>query len=396
MEEYIGYLKAEMRALSPYLEGGTIKSVYFGGGTPTMLPVRYLGEIIDEMSEGLGFRKGAMFTVEADPFSLSSSDAKDKLSSLKEMGANRISMGVQTFRNDVLGSIRREQGPSSVVTAFRNMRKQGFSNINLDMMHCLPGQGVSGWESDLLMASGMNPDSISSYQLRLSTPGMDRIYARNRQLFPSLKESILMRIVAREFLQEMGYDEVSTNYFYKSASDQPKKGSQTIGIGLASRSEINGIIYKNFPEKEQYYKSLSKGRVPLYFALPLSREQMMEKYIVRGLNSREGIDRKVFTRTFGTDISDAFSLKIRILGSLGMIEEDSRVIKPSYKGMVFGLEVSRFMHSPGVYEKTAGLFLRNQHVKKNYIRVMKRIKRSKLHGPALSVIKWLPYKMPSI
>lgn len=158
--EYIAALKAEMRQRADYLGGETVRTVYFGGGTPSSLPTGYIEDVADAIRAN--FRcQIEEFTVEMNP-----DDVTPRLlESVRKAGANRISMGIQSFNDDTLRLIRRRHTARQATEAYQMIRAAGFINVSIDLILALPGQTLASSAADIDAAIALHPDHISAYLL---------------------------------------------------------------------------------------------------------------------------------------------------------------------------------------------------------------------------------------
>lgn len=160
-KEYVDALCRELTARKEYIGGETVETVYLGGGTPSQLSDEDFGKIFDTIYKVYPVDGTAEITLEANPDDL----RPDYIRMLRTLPFNRVSIGVQTFRNSVLSLLNRRHTAEQAVEAFRNCREAGFANISIDLMYGLPGETVESWTADLEQALAMRPEHISAYHL---------------------------------------------------------------------------------------------------------------------------------------------------------------------------------------------------------------------------------------
>lgn len=168
-DDYVGALIAEIETTLPSVlqkiegESDVLTSVYFGGGTPTTLSARQLSAILDALRRTFGLSSDCEITVEANPGTVDEAE----LRALVEAGFNRLSLGVQSFDDDLLRSIGRTHTRDQALDAYANARRAGFSNIGIDLIFALPGQTVPHWHDTLETAMSIRPEHISLYELSI-------------------------------------------------------------------------------------------------------------------------------------------------------------------------------------------------------------------------------------
>ncbi|GAA5443557.1 heme chaperone HemW [Microbulbifer sp. NBRC 101763] len=217
-EEYVAQLRRDLLSQLPWVQGRKLQSIFFGGGTPSLFSANAIGEIVAMAAELVGFAEGIEITLEANPGTFEQA----KFNGYRRAGINRLSIGVQSFNSTQLHNLGRIHSGDEAAGALSMARRAGFDNINLDLMHGLPGQTEDEALEDLRRAVSLGPEHISWYQLTIepntafysappSTPGS--------QLIASIQSS------GREFLAAEGY----LRYEISAYS----------GRGLESRHNIN-------------------------------------------------------------------------------------------------------------------------------------------------------------
>ena len=207
MERYVERLKEEIRAAAEGLrENYQAATVFFGGGTPSILSGRLLCGVLEELYRQLPVEAGAEITVECNPGTLT----EEKLSAYRAAGVNRLSIGLQSADNRELKALGRIHTYEEFLESFELARRKGFRNLNVDLMSALPGQTREGWLSTLSRVAELGPEHISAYSLIIEegTP----FYEKYREgtpghaLLPNEDEDRLMYEDTKEFLREKGYE----------------------------------------------------------------------------------------------------------------------------------------------------------------------------------------------
>ena len=161
--DYIMGVKKELQLLAPRIENAKAGSLYFGGGTPSLLPLQYFREIVSAVKEQVLLSPYVEFTVEANR-----DLSRENLRGMVSLGVNRLSLGVQSMNDRLLRSMGRLHTAEEAREAFYLAREEGMENISIDLMHGLPGQTLDDWRTTLEAVIGLNPEHISVYGLNLN------------------------------------------------------------------------------------------------------------------------------------------------------------------------------------------------------------------------------------
>ena len=258
--EYERYTKALIKELKMYPKY-EYDTVYFGGGTPSLLPVEMTAEIMSN----IGYKENSEITLELNPNDMTA----EKLEDLRKTGINRLSIGIQSFQNHVLKFIGRLHSGEDAVRVFRDARKAGFENISIDLMFGIPNQSFEDLKKDLENILLLSPDNISIYSL---------IWEEGTVFWSKLKKGILSEM--DQDLEAEMYEEIidflkKNGYSHYEISNFSKKGrggihnlkywrnKEFIGVGLSAATYFNGKRYSNVRTFNKYYKSLEENALPI-------------------------------------------------------------------------------------------------------------------------------------
>ena len=216
-QKYIPALKREIQERrdffsSLYESDQRIKTLYIGGGTPSVLPPDTLQEAVSAIRETFKIAEEYEFTVEVNPDDIT----EDYATSLRKMGVNRVSMGVQSFKDSHLRWMRRRHDSETAINAYNILRKAGFTNISLDLIFGFPLMTVKDWEENLEKITDLNPEHISAYQMGIDpeTP-LERMEKAGDFSLPSQEESEEMYTLLQKKLKEGGYIQYEVSNFCK-------------------------------------------------------------------------------------------------------------------------------------------------------------------------------------
>ncbi len=266
VRQYLAALAQEVELVRPLLESRNVTTVYFGGGTPSLLPVETLAELLHRILPDPG--DWVEVTLEANPGTVS----LNSLSSLRRIGFNRISFGVQSLRSSELKLLGRIHNAVQAKEAVRHARQAGFSNLSLDFLFGLPGQSRGDLVLTLMEALSLEPSHLSLYALTLekSTP-IARAVADGRLSLPSDDEVADTYQAAVELLEGDGFERYEISNFAKGEPPSPFRSrhnqvywhyGEYLGLGLGAVSFLEGTRRRNSSSLEEYASRLEQGEAP--------------------------------------------------------------------------------------------------------------------------------------
>ena len=324
---YVRALKEEIRSagsLNETYEGAT---VFFGGGTPSLLAGEELAGILDEVSRRLLLRSDAEITVECNPGTLN----RKKLENYKAAGVNRLSIGLQSADNRELKILGRIHTWEQFLHNYELVRELGFANVNIDLMSALPGQTREGWLSTLEKVTTLDPEHISAYSLIIEegTP----FYEKYREDGPEEKElpgEDLDRIMyedTKAFLHEKGYERYEISNYARPGYECRHNCSywervDYKGFGIGAASLLNEVRYQNSTDLQEYLK----GQYAYESVEPLSAGDALEETMFLGLREMRGV---VLTDT----IRNTYGPKIKLLTEEGLLERAGDRIRLTDRGI---------------------------------------------------------------
>ncbi len=267
-------------------------SVYFGGGTPTMLPARELIRLLDAVRSHFPVASDAEITVEGAPDSLTAED----LCALRTAGFNRLSLGMETSVPDELLAIGRRGLSDPVVDSVQAARRAGFDNINLDLIYGLPGQTENSWRRSLDEALALAPSHLSIYALSVEAGSRFHVDAHRGDL-PELNEALTLRMegFTAEHLTEAGFERYEiSNYARPGFSCRHNRlyweAGEYLGLGPSAQSYVGGRRFGIVADLDQYIERLGMDTLPLCDEQQLPPEQQAREALVFGLRLLAGVD----------------------------------------------------------------------------------------------------------
>ncbi len=282
----------ELAALTPETAPRLLSTVYFGGGTPSLMPPEDAARALGAVRSLFGIADGAEISIECNPGSIKS--AKKHLGALREVGINRVTVGAQSFDSKSLKFLGRIHTSSQTVKFFDAVREAGFVSAGLDLIYGLPGQSVSDWQSDLEMALSLNPDHVSLYCLEI-TPGTPLGSALEAGEFEELppETQAEMYNAARETLASFGLIQYEiSNFAYPGHECRHNlaywTGGDYIGAGIAACSHLGGWRWENERDPAAYEAKIAAGMLPRSYGELLSPGRRLRESAVMALRTAAG------------------------------------------------------------------------------------------------------------
>ena len=295
MDAYMMALTNHLTETAPMASGHTVDTVYLGGGTPSYLGAERIGRLLQTVKKQYHVAKDAEITMEANPDSLF--DWKE-LRTLRRMGLNRISLGVQSSDDETLRALGRIHTWQQVVEAADAVRKAKIPDLSLDLIYGLPDQTMAQWEKTLSDAVALSPDHISCYGLKLEegTPLWQR---RDSLSLPDDDQQADMYLFAVEYLRNLGYEQYEISNFARPGHESRHNLKywtlgEYAGFGPGAHSDFGGVRYAYVADLDLYLR----GRLVLSESETMAEAEREREYIMLSLRTAAGLDVKAFENRF--------------------------------------------------------------------------------------------------
>lgn len=263
LERYLEAVGQEARIMSGRLHSPSVATVYFGGGTPSILPAWGLERLARTILDNFKVPKGTEWTIEANP---GAELDREALAMLLSMGVNRLSLGVQSFNDGELAALGRPHTGKDAMQAFEHAREAGFRNISLDLIWGLPGQKLRSYLESVKAAIVLRPDHVSTYGLTVEpgTPLAGDV-AEGRGDLPEENEAASMYMRGSDLLEEHGLIQYEISNFARMGLHSRHNtgywhGADYLGLGPAAVSTIGRLRVKNPASLEEYVQSVASGK----------------------------------------------------------------------------------------------------------------------------------------
>lgn len=344
------YIQALIREIGAWRgkENKKVSSVFVGGGTPSILSVRRMEEIFEALRESFFLAEDAEITIECNPGTLE----KEKLEVYKCLGVNRLSLGLQSAKNEELRLLGRIHTWETFLESFQMARKAGFENLNVDLISALPGQTVESWRETLEKTIALSPEHISAYSLIIEegTPFYQeyeedakiREAGGDPQFLPSEDAERQMYEDTEKILGNAGYSRYEiSNYAKPGMACQHNMGywqrKEYIGLGLGASSLYREGRWRN-PENLLEYCNRKQDMPERKDLQKLSRKDQMEETMFLGLRLMEGVEEEAFFREFGCTCREVYGEVLDRLEDQGLLkEENGRIFLTSH-----GIDISNY------------------------------------------------------
>jgi len=347
-ERYVAVIISEIENWREVEAPGPVDTVYFGGGTPSLLAPAQIESILRAVGSHFEVVEGAEITLEINPGDGGASRAakQQNLSELRRLGVNRASFGAQTFEDRDLKQLGRTHSADDISKTFQQLRDAGFANLNFDLIAGLPGQTLAGWQRNLEQALTLRPEHLSLYLLDVheGTPLADQIRAGMR---PQTDDDLAgeMYAIMVEQVCAAGYEhyEISNFCLPGFASRHNTKywaGAPYYGFGNSAHSyDGHRRRWANARDTMQYVRMIEKDESPIAERTDLDEEDARSESIFLGLRLMRGIDLKTYQTRFGTDLREQYDGELDRLSEAGLIEIDEKLLKLTTRGALLSNEV---------------------------------------------------------
>ena len=339
VKEYIESLKKEIEEFD--FSNYKVTSIYIGGGTPSYIDSIYIVEILSELKEKLKCNliefKDIEITIEVNPGTV---DTK-KLNDYKKLGINRLSIGIQSTKNDILKKIGRIHTYQEFLEIYKLARETGFKNINIDLMIGIPGQKIGDLKNTLQDIIKLEPEHISVYSLIIeeNTP-IEKMLENGEIKLPDEDLERNMYWYVKNTLELNGYNHYEISNFAKLGKESRHNlncwnQEEYIGFGVAAHSYLNGIRFSNTINVEEYIQHIENNRKEENIQIEESQslEDKKNEFMMLGFRKIQGVDIARFKEKFIDNPIFLYRENLNKLVEEGLIEVDLNHIKLTNKGI---------------------------------------------------------------
>jgi oxygen-independent coproporphyrinogen-3 oxidase len=311
-------------------------TVYFGGGTPSILPVEELARIVGQAGRRLGVREDAWICLEANPEDVTA----ESLRAWRALGVRMLSLGVQSFDDGELRFLGRRHTAAQAVRAVEMAREAGFETVSVDLIFALPGQSEAAWRRNLEQAVALAPDHLSCYELTVheGTP-FERLRRRGELVEEDDEARAERFLFTHRYLADAGYPGYEVSNFARTPEHRSRHNRKYwdhtpyLGLGPSAHS-FDGERRRWWNERKlaDYRRLLAAGAAPRVGEETLSRDELALEALLLGLRTVAGLERVRFAARFGADPASA--VPVAELASRGLMVVDGDRLRPTLDGLV--------------------------------------------------------------
>lgn len=347
-QEYVDALLREIVWESKHYAVYTVKTIFFGGGTPSVLEAGDIARILDCLREHYRIDADAEITLEMNP----GTAAWDKLVNFKQAGINRFSIGLQSADNTELKMLGRIHTYEAFLQTYHQAREAGFANINIDLMSALPGQHIKNWVRTLEKVVALQPEHISAYSLIIEEGTQLYEHRDTWAPVPDEEEDRQMYQETKRILAEHGYRRYEISNYAKHGFECRhnciywQRGvwhtADFAGFGLGASSTVGNWRWENTKEMERYLtvfqehnlkqydsrlaKNISSERTVKEAVTRLSHLEQMAEFMFLGLRMMEGVSKQEFADSFEKDINEIYGSALQKWLQMGMMAQEGDII----------------------------------------------------------------------
>jgi oxygen-independent coproporphyrinogen-3 oxidase len=303
--QLVHWMVREMELQKNYLEGEKLATIYFGGGTPSVLDQHELQLLLLAVKNNFPVAYNPEVTLEANPDDLTD----EKIIALKRSGINRLSIGIQSFDDDVLKFLNRPHSSSDAIASIQRARSHGFTNISIDLIYAIPGQSEEQWKKNVGQALWLNPEHISAYSLTIEKKTVfGNWYEKGKLNLISDDASASQLEILTDALTAGGYEHYEiSNFsrpgFHSRHNSNYWKGEKYLGVGPAAHSYNLESRQYNLSNNHLYMKALERNIVPFEKEL-LSKEDHVNEYVLTSLRTSTGLDLTNILKNYEINLYD--------------------------------------------------------------------------------------------
>ena len=333
-ERFIAVLLKEIKLRKNYLDGDPVETIYFGGGTPSVLNEAQLGRILSVLNKELQISPQAEITFEANPDDLD----YEYLKAIKSSGINRLSIGIQAFQNKHLEKMNRRHNREQAILSVQNAVKAGFSNISVDLIYGLPDLTRKEWHASLQEVFSLPVQHLSAYHLT---------YHEGTPFYTWLKKGTLKELAENESVgqfnqlideaEKAGFEHYEISNFAKAGAYSKHNtsywtGKKYLGLGPSAHSFNGESRQWNLAHIEGYLKAFESGS-PFFEVEELTENDKFNEYILTRLRTKWGVSLSFIEENFGNGQAKYFLKNILIYKQNGKIYQTNDVFTLSREGV---------------------------------------------------------------
>jgi oxygen-independent coproporphyrinogen-3 oxidase len=331
-----------VQAFRPAVDGrAAVDTIFFGGGTPSLLEPDEIARIVAACESSFDVSTDREVTLEANPESVTEA----RLAAYRRAGVNRLSFGVQSFREDELRRLSRLHSADRARAAFAEARAAGFDNISLDLMMWLPEQRVSEWLESIDAAIELGAEHLSLYMLEVyPNAPLKEDMARARWSQAPDDDVAAMYVAAMERLEAVGYAQYEISNVAKPGRRSRHNlkywtDGEWLGFGCGAHSTVSGVRWKNISSTQEYIAQVRSGGAAAVDIRQLTPDEQLGDALFTGLRLVDGIDVNAIQTRYGVDVWRRFGVELEPFLEAGCLRRTGSRLSLTRQGMLLAHEV---------------------------------------------------------
>ncbi len=339
-DRYVAALEREIRAAG---RGEPVDTVYFGGGTPSLLEPAEIGRLIQACRDAFGVTRDAEVTLETNP----ETSNVQRMDGFRAAGVNRVSFGVQSFRDAELKRLGRLHSADRAGAAFAEARAAGFDNISLDLMMWLPEQSTGNWSESVNRLIEVGPDHVSLYLLELypNAPLKEEMARAGWSQAPD-EDAAEMYLAGLAALDAAGYEQYEISNVCRPGRESRHNvkywtDGSWLGLGCGAHSTRDGVRWKNVAPTGEYVARVMAGQPVAVDVRTMTPDERLEDALFTGLRLAGGVDVESAARRYGVDVWGRFGDELQPFIDAGVLLREGPQLRLTREGMLVANEVMR-------------------------------------------------------
>ncbi len=341
---YLERVYKELKLVSQYIDKERkVSQLHWGGGTPNYLDTAQIEEFFQEIRKNFDFEKDAEISIEIDPRFAT----KEQIKTIKKVGFNRVSIGVQDLDPKVQQTVNRVHPLPVVKRVVDNLREEEFHSINIDLIYGLPYQTVESFKKTIEQVIELNPDRLAIYSFAYVPWIKPHQKLMPQEAFPSAEEKLSILNMVIDLLQEAGYVYIGMDHFAKPDDElaiaqregklwrnfqgyTTRKGVELLGFGATSIGMLYDGYFQNYKTLREYNVSVDAGKIPVFRGYVLNEDDIIRREVIMDIMCNLGLDYDRVEQEFGIKFEDYFERELEELKELesdGLIKVSGRQIK---------------------------------------------------------------------
>ncbi len=344
MDDMVNAIQQEIILRKDYLPEEKVETIYFGGGTPSLLNKDQLELLLNTIRYNFTVDENAEITLESNPDDLS----KETLLMLKSAGVNRLSIGIQSFREEDLLLMNRAHNATQALQCVNDAKQAGFDNITIDLIYGLPNLTADAWTKNMDIAFGLGVDHLSCYSLTVEPKTALAAMIKQHKVndidegASTLHFEMLMKAAAENGFEHYEISNFARNGKYSRHNTSYWQRKKYLGVGPSAHSYNGESRQWNVSNNPVYIRWLAENKIPAEIE-ELSVKDKFNEYIMTTLRTKWGIDAEFVKSEFGEQLLFELDAKLKLQIDEGMIQQSGSIFTLTEKGKYFADRVSSFL-----------------------------------------------------